>query len=372
MRSAASVGYRVGAVGRKTGFALVSLIAAFACGEASLRLLASPTNTGVHGTVLIADQTKIWRLAPGLTSSFGATSTIGPDGLRVSQRTGGPTAPVVLTLGDSSVFGHGVVDGDTLHDQLQTMLLARGVDAAVKCGGVPGYSSEQSIQLLHEAGWSLDPAALVVANQFSDMNRDQFPDRVVIETLQSPTVLLSAWLSGSAVYRRLRASVARARGVPEYAAVGWPTPSSTGAPRVPPDEYVANLERILLEARERSVSVVFLQLPERQALINGDRPTYAVLMDFVASAWGVPIVYGDEAFRSSGLAPSALFQDEVHPTAAGHGVLAEALTEVLIRQGFPGEMALPLQRPIADIPSFEGELPPTHLGSMQEAVLNQR
>ena len=372
MKSTASVGSGGKAVGRKLGFAVVVLLGVFASAEATLRLFGSPKATDAQGTVMVPDQSKIWALAPGENDSFGATSTIGLDGLRVPLRSGGQAAPVVLTLGDSSVFGHGVGDGDTLHDQLQTRLLARGVDAAVKCGGVPGYSTEQSIQLLEETGWALDPVALVVANQFSDMNRDQFPDRVVLETLNSPVVLLSTRLSDSAVYRSLQGLVARAKGVPEYAAVGWPSPSSAGVPRVPPVEYVANLEHILAEARERSVAVVFLQLPERQALLNGDRPTYAVLMDFVAAAWGVPIVYGDEAFRSSGLAPSALFQDEVHPTAAGHGVLAAALTAVLIAEGFPKQMSLPLAQPIAEIPEFKGELPPTHLGSMQEAILRQR
>ena len=30
-----------------------------------------------------------------------------------------PDAPLILTLGDSSVFSHGVEDGRTLHDALQ-------------------------------------------------------------------------------------------------------------------------------------------------------------------------------------------------------------------------------------------------------------
>jgi lysophospholipase L1-like esterase len=341
-------------LGRRVGFALVVFVGVFTSAEAGLRLF-------------------IWAIEPGETASFGAAALIGENGLRVSAtRPQFADAPRILTLGDSSVFGHGLSDGETLHEQLQLQMGAAGVPAAVDCGGVPGYSTEQSIRLLEEVGWKLDPEVLVIANQFSDMNRDRFSDRVLMEQLNTPLVRIASVLSASLVFGGARSLIASARGVPEYAAIGWPSPSSEGVPRVPPDEYVDNLVVMLERARERSVAVVFLQLPERQAMLNGDRPTYAVLMDYVGQAWGVPVVYGDEAYRRAGIPVSTLFQDEVHATAEGQAVLAGALVEALIGAGFPGEMTLPFEKPVASIPEFHGVLPPSHLDSIQEAALKQR
>ena len=360
---------------RRAGYSLAVVIAFFATAEVGLRLFGRPSS-GVgqsQGAALESNRTKIWTLKPGETSRFGAVALIGENGLRVpATRLQLADAPRVLTLGDSSVFGHGVSDGETLHDQLQMQLEAAGITADVECGGILGYSTEQSIQLLDEIGWALEPEVLVIANQFSDMNRDQFPDRVVMEQLNSPVVRIASGLSASHVFSGVRSLVASARGVPEYAAIGWPSPSSAGVPRVPPAEYVHNLVLMLDQARERSVAVVFLQLPERQSMLNGDRPTYAVLMDYVAAAWEVPVVHGDEAYRNSGIPVSALFQDEVHPTAKGHAVLAGALAETMLGAGFPGELSLPLEQPVFEVPEFHGELPPSHLESIQEAVLNQR
>jgi acyl-CoA thioesterase-1 len=82
----------------------------------------------------------------------------------------------VLVLGDSSFFGHGVREAETLPAQLEQALRARGVDARVQNFGVPGYSSIQSRALLDEQGWAADPDLVLIGSLWSDNNIDGFRD----------------------------------------------------------------------------------------------------------------------------------------------------------------------------------------------------
>ena len=79
-----------------------------------------------------------WSLEQGTHTQFGVEVTIDEYGLR-----SGPLdtiEPTWLVLGDSSFFGHGLTDPETLHAKLSTQLNQLGIKRSVKCGGVPGYS----------------------------------------------------------------------------------------------------------------------------------------------------------------------------------------------------------------------------------------
>ena len=315
--------------------------------------------------------TRIWALKPGLQQSFGVQIRVNALGLREPESLGLGAKNRVLTLGDSSIFGHGVQDGATLHDQLAKKLNERGVLSQVICGGVPGYSTAQSLVLMDELGWDLDPAVLVIGNQFSDMNRDNFTDRQVLERMSAPVAKMEFLLSHSHLYRSLRAVMASAKGVPAFAAVGWPTPSSTGEIRVPPKDYVENLELLLAGAREREIGVVFLQLDERDPHHGGGgNRNYAAMMESVAVAWGTPIVRAPHLFAQSGVPRQQLFMDEVHPTPVGNELMAQALTEALLQAQFPKRTPLPLQARQMEIQILD-YYGPTELSKQQELFLNQ-
>ncbi len=240
----------------------------------------------------------------------------------------------------------------------------------VVCGGVPGYSTAQSLVLMEELGWGLEPDVLVVANQFSDMNRDHFRDAEVLAQLGSSGTKADRVLRHSALFRGLRSLIAQQRGVPEFAAVGWPSPSSTGSIRVPPEEYVANLGLLMSEAHERGVGVVFLELDERDEIPGGDNRNYAQMMESVADVWGVPVVRAPVVFEQSGMARDELFLDEVHPTGLANGLMAEALAETLVRAQFPKRVPVPLDKPRSEVQllDYHG---PTELSAQQQVFLGR-
>ena len=88
----------------------------------------------------------------------------------------------ILVVGDSSFFGFGVSDGETLHYSLARALLERGVQADVINGAIPGYSIAQTRLWLEDKGWSLEPTLLIVANLWSDNNIDAFRDRDLLHS----------------------------------------------------------------------------------------------------------------------------------------------------------------------------------------------
>ncbi|MED5372319.1 MAG: hypothetical protein VX899_14965 [Myxococcota bacterium] len=333
-----------GRLHRKLLLSALSTLLLLGAVEVTLRLI-QPAQRPDHGIEMQPHPTRIWSLTPGQHSAYGSSFKVGADGLRAGIAEPRGQLPRVLTLGDSSIFGHGVADGETLHDALQRALHEQGLPAEVHCGGVPGYSILQSRLLLQEVGWALDPDVLVVGNQFSDMAPEDFPDEVVLERLASPTVRFDRLLSHLALFRTLKAGIASAKGVPAYAAVGWPTPQSLGAPRVPPETYLRELEGVLVEARERGVGVVFLRLSNREDYELGKQGGYGVLMEALAEAWSVPLVQADPVLRASGLSAQALFLDEVHPNAAADKLLADALVRALADSGFPQTLPLPAAAP---------------------------
>jgi hypothetical protein len=312
------------------------------------------TETGVTSeaaTAMLPDANRIFRFAPGRVFMAETPATADADGLRISAVEGPANAPLILTLGDSSVFGHGVADGQTLHDRLQEELTRTGQPVRVRCGGTPGYSTVQSLALLQEVGWALKPALLVVANLWSDSRLDRYRDREVLGRI--------GWTDHVALLRLLRWGIQTARGGPTATQVAWPTPSDAGIRRVPLPEYRDNLDTILREARSRDVGVLVLGLTHASWVAagkaeGGTAAPYLAVLRSVAEAHDVPYVDGTDTFvRAQTKEP--LFSDNLHPTGAGHALLARAVTDALHHAGWPRRDLVPLggstRGPLPDDPS---------------------
>ncbi|MED5369889.1 MAG: SGNH/GDSL hydrolase family protein [Myxococcota bacterium] len=337
-------------LGRRLAYSGVMALCLLGLAEGVARAVYTPSAPPeAVGTGMVPHPTRIWGLQPGVNQSFGITVTVNELGMREPVASAPDGAPRILTLGDSSIYGHGVPDGLTLHDQLQSELSARGVIAEVLCGGVPGYSILQTRVFMDEVGWDLAPDLLVVANQFSDMAPETFRDSVVLQSLSSPTVRLDRTLQSLALYGLLRQRIARAKGVPEFAAVGWPEPNKTGQARLSPEEYKGGIEGLLLEAHARGVGVVMLRLPERRAYEQGFQTPYGVGMMELGEAWGVPVLAVDEEYRRSGLSAEALYLDNVHPTDRGHALIAQGLAQGLVDHGFPEQVPVPAAEPTKEV-----------------------
>lgn len=301
------------------------------------------------GNVMLPHPTRLWAPAADATvEEHGVRIRTDDDGLRRSLREDAPDdAPRVLTLGDSSVFGHGNADGDTLHDRLDLALEGGHVRARVRCGGVSGYSSVQGLILMDEVGWSWRPDLLVVGYLWSDANADTFQDAALLGQARAPGARALRGLQRSALFRRVRGTVDLAAGRPTARRVRWPE-TSTGAAtaRVPAAEYLANLEHLASVARARQVGMVVLGLPHRDEVAGtlrgrSDWDTHRAVQRAFASVHGLPYVDGNAIFGASGRSVAELFQDGVHPTATGQALLADEAARRLRAAGWPAKRLVP-------------------------------
>ena len=314
---------------------LVPLAVLGASAELGIRLLGwvPDSNPPAEGLPLMAHSTRMWALSPGAFELEGAGYTVGESGLRQSGEVGAPHR--VLTLGDSSIFGHGVSDGATLHRALGEALGAAGVAADVLCGGVPGYSTLQTQVLLD---------LLVMGGLWSDNNQDFFEDAVWLEALRRPAWQLEFFLDRSHAWRWLRRWTAPP-GEPEIK-IGWiREPYRAKGRRVALSSYARALDEILMAAAERGVGVVMLA-PSNRARLRQDRgphpwDDYFAAMEKVASRRGVLWMDASGGLRSAGLEPDEAFLDEMHPTGDGNRAIAARLALGLAEAGWPGVDLVP-------------------------------
>ncbi len=328
---------------RRLAFSLAPLALALLAIEGAARLIWRAPEAD-RGAALVPHPTRMWGLGAGRILAYGAAHTVDSSGLRAVAARGAPLR--VLTLGDSSIYGHGLADEDTLHAELAAALAGRGIDADVLCGGIPGYSTEQTLRLMDEVGWDLDPDLLVVGSLWSDSNFDQFVDREWLAALDAPTMQLDLRLRRySVAWRWLRERGGGGGGA--FLPVGWiraPEPVQEGRRRVPLADYAANLDRLLMEGAERGVGAIALA-PCNRIRLN-DLYTrlvwdpYFEALEAVADHRGVPLVDAGEALRDALLTTDAAFLDEMHPTAAANRVYADALAAALAGAGWPADPLL--------------------------------
>ncbi|MCB9793063.1 MAG: hypothetical protein H6741_10090 [Alphaproteobacteria bacterium] len=331
-------------------FAALTLVAALGLGELAARALWEPDAAQQdelrhQGTVMSPHPTRIWAPPVGEIEQLSERMQITEDRLREVELTGAPHR--AITLGDSSIFGHGLGHPDTLHAQLATALGQRGAPTDVICGAIPGYSTEQARVVMEEVGWDMRPDLLVIGALWSDANIDNFVDREWLERLRSPATRLRLLAWQSQLLQALRPLAAR----PDarhgnWTAVTWvQDPTAEGVRRVPLQEYAENLDALLVEATRRDVGAVMLVPSSRYRLASGAlEPSvqpYERAMREVAAARGVPVIDSFDAIRASGKGPDALFLDELHPTGLGNQLYAEHLAETLVQAGWPGERLLP-------------------------------
>ncbi len=283
-----------------------------------------------------------WALQPDApTRSLDEEVPIGPNGLREVPVGGAELR--VLTLGDSNIFGYGLPHDQTLHAAIHTHLAVGGVRADVFCGGISGYSSSQSLLLLEEQGWDLDPDVLVVGNLLSD----EFPeaqsdaDRMAgRRTL--PARLEWSLLRWSRAWKWFRLHVMQTE---TSERIIRQARSSVGGlqPRVSLERYEANLEAFCAAAEAHGVGLIFYQ-PTGIEIVQGLRETseHGLAMERVATRCGVPIVLAIEELEAdTSLRPEEAFMDDVHATGATNAVMGRAIARELLAHGWPEQRLVP-------------------------------
>ncbi|MFZ5481948.1 MAG: SGNH/GDSL hydrolase family protein [Myxococcota bacterium] len=338
--------------------ALVLAALALAGLEAGARRLDVPdpalpsASASKDGIMLHGNPWLLWELVPGEHVEQGVSVRVNAQGFRDGVR-GAKTGRRALALGDSSVYGFGVADEDVF-----TAVLERSTGDEFVNAAVPGHSSFQQLNLLLMRGLALDPDLLVVATLWSDNNFDSFTDR---DLLTDYAGWEASWqqaarrrLERLALFRaldwhlRVRPQGDRAR------KVGWILGGDdprTGKRRVAIADYAGNLDAFCRIMAERDGGVVFVVLPNQED-VRSPPPDpawgpYRRVMRETAARWQAPLVDLPAAFRATGLGVRDLFLDEMHPTTAGHRLMAEAVAAALAG-GWPT-----LGSPSGPVPAYE-------------------
>ena len=270
------------------------------------------------GWVLPKGERMVWR---------GRAAQVNSIGFRGSEPIAG--AQSILIVGDSSVFGDGVDDGQTMSAQLARAL---GGQTDVQNGGVPGYTCWQSKIWIDRVQPQFSPDVLVVYNQHSDYRRASSHDRVIAATQLG-------WMA--------------------HTGVGWlishlslKQRMQANASNLSLDEYTDCLEDLAAGQLNGGGRVVFVQpisevdfpsSPFYGQPEPGEHGTrlidYQDAMRSVAQAVDAPFVDGAATVQAAGLSGDEALIDTVHPTAEGHRALAQGIASAIRTAGMLGTTA---------------------------------
>ena len=294
-----------------------------------------------NGVVMVPHAERGWTLPRGRTGPTGAytdhldfgtaaTNSLGLRGPELPPRREGELR--LMSLGDSSIWGHGVPLEAIFLEHAATALTGRwGCLVTPVHGGMPGYDSRRSLALLRDKGGEIGPSWVIVGTLWSDVYSPnpefaRFADRE----------RSSALLSRLAVFRLMRRWLApwsrpvRVRWIASRDDVGS---DPTGAfCRVALSDYLDNLEEIALEAEKLGARTAYLMLPAPMDFEPLPPPDtvmeYREAMRQVARRLDAPLIDGPAYFREAG-AGIGWFADAVHPNAAGHALLGSAVADAL-------------------------------------------
>ena len=324
---------------RRVLLSLVTTVAFFGCAEFVARSVnpvfprwGLPDTTSV---IMTAHPTRLWGLSPGERKNVDTTATINKLGLRGAV----PTVPRpdgeerIVILGDSSFFGHGVSDENTLPD------------TTVINAGIPGYSTEQTRRLLDDTIWDLEPTLLVLGSFWSDNNFESYRDKDLFATREIQT---SAILVQSVFVRWLATSLSGLRPDNEARIVTWvrggELPKADHR-RVELPDYMANLDTIIREAAKRDIGVLLISPPAKVEVENMIDPphqwdVYRERQREIARYHSVPHTDATRHFLAThqenpSIRASALFIDDMHPTVKGHTMMADIIATALSEAGWP-------------------------------------
>ena len=226
-----------------------------------------------------------------------------------------------FALGDSQTYGAGVAAPQAYPSQAEAMLRERAqADLAVELinAGISGYTSLQALRLVRTKLLEWQPDAIVIDCRTHDSPREDMPGAAgsggVLERITFHSRL--AW--------SLRFVLDRAR--PHSA-----RPMQAGAMERSAEQLAAsfgNHEPIVELAREHDLQLIFVDYP----FWDDDRVTCLAPAHELPA--GVPVAPACQALEGAGLPLDQLFLDNNHLTVAGNRLVAGALADTIVAQGW--------------------------------------
>ena len=246
---------------------------------------------------------------------------------------------VILALGESSTFGWGVYDGEDYPSRLTKVLHERGLkDAYVVNGGVPSYTSNQVVLYLRELLPSLKPDLVLVSIFWNDVffsTAAAWHQQLLVH--QQPGAMRQYLSKHSGLYRSLMT-----RSKSREDKVDLANDEAL-------ENYRSNVAAMIDLCKERAVPLAFMRPTLSRDLIQGDglkvfhngvryttsffldvTEKYLAAMEKTASQANVSVIDHELTMRRS--PESRLFLDFIHPNAAGHLAIAQALADSLIEK----------------------------------------
>jgi lysophospholipase L1-like esterase len=260
-----------------------------------------------------------------------------------------PGVERLLFLGDSIVFGHGVVDADVVTERVVSRLREAGTRAEAINTGVPSYNTEQEIAYLGREGVRYHPDWVIVGVCWNDISEKSAVQVSPDGWLVSPGIDTSKpmpRLSESPFGYALRNTLKRSRLL--YASLeGWRAVLGM----IRPDKLVqfrsdvlegrdtpavadgwvrveAALHRLHELSRQQGFRPLVVAFPLPLAL---ERPfpqsSYPARLQAIGEREGIPVIDLEPTFRGAFRGHESLFIpfDSDHPNAAGHDLAAREI-----------------------------------------------
>lgn len=284
------------------------------------------------------DQRLLWLPMPGthkLTEMNHEPETISPQNFRYREvlSLDHPGIYRIFAFGDSTTMGWGVDDDSNYSSQLEKLLNAKGCSGLkfqVISAGVNAYPNalvEERAMKVIEDGYQPDAEVVSYSANtgfegipdLQGAEREKFLKKVELKSIARRSALynflIEDLLRGVAYYR-----------FREVLMLGtWN--SARSSPDLPAEHFLARLDKAKQIADAHHVQMVFLLVGSRGE--PGPAHPYQAAMLEYASQNNVPLVNIIRLMRNQNL--NDMFLDHVHPTAAGHTLIAEELFNTVTR-----------------------------------------
>ena len=283
------------------------------------------------------DSDTLWTLAPNSTfERAGISYSTNEHGLRTSEV---PVATeTVLFVGDSSTFGFGVAQSETLPEQTAHCSTFSPLNA-----GISGFSTLQISRrlptLLHQfqPSWVvlLIPWSDVMTSEVSDTQRLKYAKRVVslLNWLESPVVRTSyvaRWLVQRAHLRMQNNPI-------ELEPTSILSPYDKGNIfRVPPNEHLTNITYLYELTQRSGANFLLVFLPVNRQYPTPDPFTlksYRLPVLEWSQQNGIPLIDAEYLYQNLEThQKKGWFVDEVHLSARGNRYMATEVCAALSAQ----------------------------------------
>jgi lysophospholipase L1-like esterase len=311
---------------RKLGKVVLWFVAILVVFEIGLR----PFGFGSY-VIYRPDERLLWLPTPGthkVTEENHRPETISPQGFRYREVLSlqHPGTYRVFAFGDSVTMGWGVDDDSNYSSQLEKLLNAQGcgVKAQVISAGVNAYPNalvEERMIKVVEDGYQ--PDAVVVAYSantgfegipdLQGKEREQFLKKVELKAIARRSALYNFLIEDllrQYAYYRFR----------ELLMLGtWNSAKSSAD--LPASHFLARIQKAKEVADANHVQMILLLLGSKGETYPA-HPYQAAMLEY-AHANNVPLVNIIDLMR--GRNQDDVFMDHVHPTPAGHVLIAEQL-----------------------------------------------